>query len=117
MSYELAGYTAGAHTLFDDIVRTVGAINIVAEKGLAGFLHISSEQLTQWNPEVIITSADRATVTETRSQLLQDPAVAVTRAGKTGRVIVIPNHLFLTVTHHITQGIAQLARELYDVPQ
>lgn len=117
MFYELDGYTGGAHTLFDDIVHTVGAINIVAEKGLTGFLKISSEQLTQWNPEVIITSADRATVAETRSQLLQDPAVAVTRAGKTRRVIVIPNHLFLTVTHHITQGIAQLARELYHVPQ
>jgi iron complex transport system substrate-binding protein len=117
MSYELAGYTAGAHTLFDDIVHTVGAINIVAEQGLTGFRKISSEQLTQWDPEVIITNADRDTVEETRSQLLQDPAVAVTRAGKTRRVIVIPNHLFLTVTHHITQGIEQLARELYQLHQ
>jgi ABC-type hemin transport system substrate-binding protein len=66
---------------------------------------------------VIITNADRDTVEETRSQLLQDPAVAVTRAGKTRRVIVIPNHLFLTVTHHITQGIEQLARELYQLHQ
>jgi hypothetical protein len=31
-------------------------------------------------------------------------------------VIVIPHHLFLTVTHHITQGIEQLAHELYGEP-
>jgi ABC-type hemin transport system substrate-binding protein len=51
-----------------------------------------------------------------RQHLLHDPAVAVTHAGKHQRVIVMPNHIFLTVTHHITQGIEQLARELYHQP-
>ena len=113
MLYGQSGHTGGAHTTFDDMVHAVGAINITAEKGVTGFRKISSEQLIQWNPEVIIASADRDTVEETRHHLLQDPAVAVTRAGQNQRVIVIPNHLFLTVTHHITQGIEQLARELY----
>ena len=95
------------------MVHAVGAINIAAEHGVTGFRKISSEQLTVWNPEVLITSADRNAVEDTRSLLLHDPAVAVTTAGKHRRIIVLPNHLFLTVTHHITQGIAQLARELY----
>jgi iron complex transport system substrate-binding protein len=116
LSYVQGGSTAGAHTLFDDMLQALGVINITAEQGITGFRQISSEQLIRWNPDVIITSADRDAMSEARLQLLHDPAVAVTHAGKHKRVIVIPNHLFLTVTHHITQGIAQLARELYDEP-
>jgi iron complex transport system substrate-binding protein len=113
MLYGLAGYTAGAHTTFDDMVQAVGATNVAAAHGIRGFRKISSEQLLQWNPDVIITSADRNVPDVTRRQLLHDPAVAVTAAGKHQRIIVIPNQIFLTVTHHITQGIEQLARELY----
>ena len=113
MSYE-GGSTGGANTLFDDMLQAVGVINIATEQGITGFRQISSEQLIRWNPDVIITSADRDALAEARLHLLQDPAVAVTRAGKHQRVIVIPDHLFLTVTHYITQGIEQLARELYN---
>ena len=113
MLYGQGGYTGGAHTTFDDMVQAVGATNVAAAHGVTGFRKISSEQLIQWNPDVIITSVNRDAPDETRRQLLHDPAVAVTTAGKHQRIIVIPNRIFLTVTHHITQGIAQLARELY----
>jgi iron complex transport system substrate-binding protein len=113
MLYGQAGYTGGAHTTFDDMVQAVGAINVAAAHGIRGFRKISSEQLIQWNPEVIITSANRDTPDDMRRQLLHDPAVAVTTAGKNQRIIVLPNHIFLTVTHHIARGIEQLARELY----
>ena len=113
MLYERAGYTGGAHTTFDDMVRAVGATNVAAAHGMRGVRKISNEQLLQWNPEVIVTSANRDTLEAARRQLLHDPAVAVTAAGKHQRIIVIPNRIFSTVTHHITQGIEQLARELY----
>ena len=106
------GAIRGAHTTFDDMVQAVGATNVAAAHGVTGFRKISSEQLIQWNPDVIITSVNRDAPDETRRQLLHDPAVAVTTAGKHQRIIVIPNRIFLTVTHHITQGIAQLARAL-----
>jgi iron complex transport system substrate-binding protein len=114
MSYEPGGTTGGAGTLFDDMLHALGVINLAADQGITGFRQISSEQLIQWNPDVIISSADRDALAEARRHLLQDPAVAVTNAGKHQRVIVIPHHLFLTVTHYITHGIEQLARELYD---
>jgi iron complex transport system substrate-binding protein len=114
MSYEPGGTTGGAGTLFDDMLHALGVINLAADQGITGFRQISSEQLIQWNPDVIISSADRDALAEARRHLLQDPAVAVTKAGKHQRVIVIPHHLFLTVTHYITHGIEQLARELYD---
>jgi iron complex transport system substrate-binding protein len=113
MLYGQPSYTAGAHTTFDDMVQVVGAINIATAHGITGYRPISSEQLTQWNPDVIITSTDRDAPEGTRQRLLRDPAVAVTTAGKQQRIIVMPNQIFLTVTHHITRGIEQLARELY----
>jgi iron complex transport system substrate-binding protein len=113
MLYGQDGYTGGAHTTFDDMVQAVGATNVATVHGVTGFRKISSEQLIQWNPDVIITNANRDAPDETRHRLLHDPAVAVTTAGKHRRIIVIPNRIFLTVTHHLTQGIAQLARELY----
>lgn len=113
--YGQAGYTGGAHTTFDDMVQAVGATNVAAAHGISGFRKISNEQLIQWNPEVIIASADRHALHDTRQQLLHDPAVAVTTAGKQQRIIVLPNHMFSTVTHHITQGIELLARQLYEL--
>jgi len=113
MLYGPGGHTARVDTTFDNMVQAVGATNVAAVHGIRGFRTISSEQLIQWNPDVIITSADRDPLDEARHQLLRDPAVAVTSAGKHQRIIVIPSRIFLTVTHHITQGIAQLARELY----
>ena len=116
MLYGQGGYTGGAHTTFDDMVQAVSATNIATVHGITGFRKISSEQLIQWNPDVIITSTDRDAPEDMRQHLLHDPAVALTHAGKHQRVIVMPNHIFLTVTHHITQGIEQLARELYHQP-
>jgi iron complex transport system substrate-binding protein len=113
MLYGPGGDTGGAHTTFDDMVQAVGATNVAAAHGIKGFRKISREQLIQWNPDVIMTSANRDGLDATRQQLLRDPAVAVTSAGKHRRIIVLPNHLFLTVTHHITDGIERLARELY----
>lgn len=113
MSYGESGYTAGANTLFDDMLKTIGAVNLTAEKGLKGFPKISAEQLIEWNPDFIVTSADEKDLEQTRENLLKNAAVAVTKAGKNRRVIVVKNRDFLSVTHHITTAIKQLATEIY----
>lgn len=113
MSYGLSGYTAGANTLFDDILKLVGVVNVSTENQITSYAKISSEQLTKWNPDVIITSAKREDIEVTRQNLLNDNAVKVTNAGKNKRVIVLPNDTFLSVSHHITKAIDQLSQELY----
>lgn len=113
MLYSADGSTAGTDTTFDDMVHAVGAINVAAEQGIRGFRRISNEQLLQWNPEVIISSADRAALDDTRRQLLRDPAVAITPAGQRQRILVLPNNVLLSVTPHVVQGIELLARALY----
>ena len=46
------------------------------------------------NPDVIITSVNRDAPDETRRQLLHDPAVAVTTAGKHQRVSLSSRTVF-----------------------
>ncbi len=113
MSYDKSGFTAGTETMFDEILTLLGAKNVTAEKGLKGFPKISTEQLIEWNPDVIITGADGTKIEETRRELLADDAVKTTNAGKNQRIIVIPNNIFLAVTHHVTKSIRQIETELY----
>lgn len=113
MLYSTDGFTAGSATTFDDMVQVVGAINIPATHGIRGFRKINNEQLLQWNPTVIISSAHREALDEARAQLLRDPAVAMTQAGQRQRILVVPNNVFLTVTPQVVEGIAYLARALY----
>lgn len=113
MSYGLSGNTAGANTLFDEMLKLIGAVNLVAENQISGHTKISSEQLTKWNPDVIVASADPKDIEITRENLLKDAAVSVTNAGKNKRVIVLPNNTFLSVSQHVTKAIDQLSKELY----
>jgi len=57
MSYSTDGYTAGANTLFDDVIRAAGGTNASSEHGVCGFAKISAEQVLNWNPDVIIAGA------------------------------------------------------------
>jgi iron complex transport system substrate-binding protein len=113
MSYSPSGNTAGANTLFDEILRTVGATNVVAENGIEGFRKISAEQVAEWQPDFIIVGADANKFDETRQQLLANPAVAATKAARAGRIIVIENRYLLTVSHNVVNLVRALADGLY----
>lgn len=112
MSYG-GGVTAGADTLYDDVIRMVGAINVSAEQGLKGFPKISSEQIVEWDPDFLITGAQPDKFDEARRALLADPAIASSRAGRAGKIIVLDNRYYLSVTHHIVRTIEALADGLY----
>ena len=113
MSYSPSGSTAGANTLFDDVLRTVGATNIVAENGVEGFRKVSAEQVVEWQPDFIVLGADADKFEETRQQLLANPAVAATEAARGGRIIVIENRTLLTVSHNVVNLVRALAEGLY----
>jgi iron complex transport system substrate-binding protein len=112
MSYS-GGVTAGANTLYDDVIRTVGAINVSAEHGLKGFPKISSEQVAEWDPDFLITGAQPGKFDEAREALLADPAIASSRAGRAGKIIVLDNRYYLSVTHNIVRTMEALAGGLY----
>jgi iron complex transport system substrate-binding protein len=113
MSYSPSGNTAGANTLFDEILRTVGATNVVAENGIEGFRKVSAEQVAEWQPEFIIVGADADKFEATRLQLLSNPAVATTKAAREGRIIMIENRSLLTVSHNVVGLVRSLADGLH----
>lgn len=113
LSYHPPGDTAGAETTFDAIVRAAGAINVAAEKGLRGFPKISAEQVVEWRPDFIVRGATPAKAAEARKQLLDNPVIATTEAARNGRIITLDVRYLLSVSHHITRAVSELADALY----
>jgi len=112
MTYATDGYTAGANTLFDDVIRAAGGTNASAEHGADGFLRISAEQLLKWDPDWIVTGAKPGEERRARDRMLANPVVAATRAARLGHVIAMDTRQFLTVSHHVVDAVETLATAL-----
>jgi len=113
MSYDKLGYTAGANTIFDDVVSAAGAVNVSAEQGIKGFAKINSEKILEWQPDFLIMGANQGKEKSVRDRLLEDPAVGASAAGLAKRIIVIDNRHFLTVSHHVVRFVEDLANGIY----
>lgn len=113
LSWSGSGYTVGAGTLFDDMVRTLGAVNVAAEQGVTGIQKISSEQVLNWQPDFLIVGAETGMVESTVQRILADPAIAATTAGQNRRIIVVDNRHFLAVSHYIVPALRTMAAGLY----
>jgi iron complex transport system substrate-binding protein len=113
MSYAGNGFTAGANTLFNDVIRAAGGDNVPAEKGIDGFARISTEQLLQWNPDVIVSEARPGQDQIVRDSLLRNPAVAATRAGREGRIIMLPTREFEAASQHVVNAAETLSAALW----
>jgi iron complex transport system substrate-binding protein len=113
MSYDRAGYTAGANTLFDDLLRAAGAVNVSAEKGLNGFSTVSVEKIAEWQPDVIVTGENRTQMENARKELLSNPVIASSPAGRAGRILVMDNRHFLTVSQFVVSAVEDLADGFY----
>jgi len=107
------GYTYGSETLFDDIVRCFGGVNIAAEKGLRSYDPISAEQILRWNPDWIVSSAPRGQSEAVLKRLLSDPSIAPTAAARKGQIVVLENHIFLPMSPFTTLILEALGDALY----
>ncbi len=103
----------GAGTLFDEVVRTLGGINVGAEGGLKGYDAVSTEQIARWDPEWIVTGADAGKNKEVLARLLADPGIAVTQAARNGRVLVFDFTVFLPMSPFTTLLVAAIAEAIY----
>jgi iron complex transport system substrate-binding protein len=113
MSYGREGYTAGSKTIFDDVLRAAGAVNVSAEHGITGFAKISVEKLAEWQPDFIVNGAGNREMENVRKQLLADPVIAASKAGRAGHVIIIDDRHFLTVSQYVSRFVDELANGLY----
>jgi iron complex transport system substrate-binding protein len=109
VSYSPSGFTAGAGTTFDDIVRAAGGVNVVAEQGLKGFPRISAEQVLTWQPDFILVGINPSEREAILSKLKENAAIAATRAMRAGRLVFMPNRALLSTSHHIVDAVELLA--------
>jgi iron complex transport system substrate-binding protein len=103
----------GANTLFDDVLQTVGAINVAAENRLEGYAPVNFEQIALWDPDWIVAGADRGKTKLVLAQLLADPAVAVTKAARDGHILVLENNIVEPMSPFSARFITMLANALY----
>jgi iron complex transport system substrate-binding protein len=106
-------YSYGDRTLFDDIVRTVGGVNVGAEHGLHGYDAISTEQILRWDPEWIVSGSAKGKSAETLRRLLDDPAVQLTTAARNGQILVLENHVFLPMSPFTVLLLDALSESIY----
>ncbi len=103
----------GDETLFHDIVRTLGGINVGAEGGLKGYNTVNSEQIIRWNPEWIVAGADKGKTSVVLARLMADPVIALTQAARNGHILVFEYHVFLPMSPYTKLLVTALAEALY----
>lgn len=113
MLYDPSGYTAGANTLIDEILRRVGARNVAAEHSIQGSTRISAEAIALWQPDFLVAGAARGEFDQVRQSLLAQPAIANSPAGRPGGIIIIDDRFLLCVSQYIVSAMEKLEEGLY----
>ncbi len=112
--YSSFGSSAGKGSTFSDIVRRAGGINLGDEALESPFGEISLEKIVELNPDVIITDEfapeDNAKWQENFSN---HPALANVNAKRNGKIYTVPARHLSTVSHHIVEGVYDVARLLH----
>ena len=112
-SYSDKIYTAGAGSTEGGIIEAADGINIAAEAGLEGNPTTSLEGVIAMSPEVIFIPQPPDSGEPFRQQLLANPALADVPAIKNGRVYVVPNKFFTTLSFWNLRGAEDLAALLW----
>jgi iron complex transport system substrate-binding protein len=113
MTYDGSGYTAGNNTLFDDVIRQAGGVNVSAEHGAKGYGRVSAEQILEWQPEYLICGAKPGDEDIVRRRLMDNPAIATSTAVKSGRLILMDTRVFMTTSHHVVTAVEALVDALH----
>jgi iron complex transport system substrate-binding protein len=106
-------YSYGDQTLFHDIVRAMGAVNVGAEHGLHGYDVINTEQVLRWDPEWIVAGSGKGKSAETLKRFMDDPAVRLTTAARKGQILVFENHVFLPMSPFTILLLDAMSESIY----
>lgn len=114
------GYSAGARTTIDEILRMAGLENVLTSRGIEGHVTITFEQLIDFDPDAIVLSeplnaptghaGDRGGASETL--LLTEESLAELRAVQGRRFLRLPAGLFASGSQGIVAAAEWLAREV-----
>jgi iron complex transport system substrate-binding protein len=105
--------TYGKETLFDDIITTLGGVNVAAQGGLVGYSPVNSEQIARWDPEWIVAGSAPGDAKRSVEAMLADPGIAVTKAARNHHIVVFDNRIFLPMSPFTVSLVKALSEALY----
>lgn len=111
--YEPGGITYGPGSTVDAIITLAGGANVVAEAGLDAYPLVNPEFVLATDPDVVLLGGWFSGGADPLAWFTSDPAFATLRAVREGRVIPIVDAHMTNVSHHIAQGVEDVARALY----
>ena len=82
---------------------------MAAEAGLRGHAPTPSERLLLWQAEVLVATGDGST----QATLAAIPHYRVLPAFRAGRLVVLPEPLVSSVSHHRLEAFEALAKALH----
>jgi len=101
-------FSAGAGTSIHEILLAAGLKNAAAEAGIKGHVKITSEQVIQLDPDVILIGAGYERDRGFRQSLESDQQLSTLKAIKDDRIIEVPARNMLTVSHHVADAVETL---------
>ncbi|NLF76462.1 MAG: ABC transporter substrate-binding protein, partial [Chloroflexi bacterium] len=111
--YEPGGITYGPGSTVDAIITLAGGANVTAEADLGAYPLVNPEFVLAADPDVVLLGGWFSGEADPLAWFTSDPAFATLRAVREGRVVPIVDAHMTNISHHIAQGVEDVARALY----
>ena len=115
LMYTSFGTTSGKNTTFNDMVKLINGVNVVAEAGIDGFKDISKEKVIELNPDIIIVPIAKKydNVNKISKLFFEDPSFKNVKAIKNKKVYFIQYKDITPTSQYMISSIEELAKVVY----
>ena len=115
LMYTSFGTTSGKNTTFNDMVKLINGINVVAEAGIDGFKDISKEKVIELNPDIIIVPIAKKydNINKISKLFFEDPSFRNVKAIKNKKVYFIQYKDITPTSQYMINSIEELAKVVY----
>ena len=115
LMYTSFGTTSGKNTTFNDMVKLINGVNVVAEAGIDGFKDISKEKVIELNPDIIIVPIAKKydNINKISKLFFEDPSFRNVKAIKNKKVYFIQYKDITPTSQYMINSIEELAKVVY----
>ena len=115
LMYTSFGTTSGKNTTFNDMVKLINGVNVVAEAGIDGFKDISKEKVIELNPDIIIVPIAKKydNINKISKLFFEDPSFKNVKAIKNKKVYFMQYKDITPISQYMIDGIEELAKVVY----
>ena len=115
LMYTSFGTTSGKNTTFNDMVKLINGVNVVAEAGIDGFKDISKEKVIELNPDIIIVPIAKKydNVNKISKLFFEDSSFKNVKAIKNKKVYFIQYKDITPTSQYMINSIEELAKVVY----